>query len=998
MGAPDPYDITITNQDGDTVGYVFDWGEEQPHIVTSNPPEIPVGTSANLTTAGGEFSARDASPPYPVSVNNWQDGAGQNSYDKEKSSPDAFKASHWMDVSDEGHFEIGPMQLLMADATVKNVVGVANGALYCAFTPAGSDPRNQIRALGRYVCVAGSSAGDYLSDTADTSFVVTDATDLAAVTAGQATKLAATYSIAIGDFLFCPRHRELLKVTNVSGTTITVSRGQGGTTAAAHTAGEAWWGFKWVSVDLNGDFGNYECTAITSHGGFTYAAIYTPGGTDSGGVYYGAPLDTANLWASYAATTNVVALASCAGYLCGVRQGLGSPDTTTAGYWTTAGVWTIASVSAATSTNPLAVIDHGLTGYDSTSVLTAGLSAINNWVYWVTTDGQERSNIYRYQPGTAGSFALVASLPQGFIASSAIGHLGNLYIGGWTDQQYVDPDNVSEGRYKGSLYILAGESDLVHLVTWGGKDETGDVRVRGLAPNGPDIHVMTTSDVRIYNVERSAWWHYADISNGSVSGETGDIPWTTNGFVYDPTDSDGVEPDDTGSCTGDYTTMTKDTATSPALVITDGDSYSDGYSLTISGKHDKIFECASNKWARWTVDGIPALDRGTLDVEFGNGLSAAGTFVVAGANKEVRVRCFAPLPSSGPVPSNPPDMQFALGFYDSGAYDYINSSAFAQTQWVQSGDMVIFQYRDFHMRVTLSQSGANLYIDGDLIQSMPYDRLKTVTGADASKVWFSVGWPGVTQTNTTSERIGINSIKFTPDEVYPPDYVSTPTITDMKGIAVYEGRTIVPAPGLGVNWIDPRFQHDTAWLQTSDSSHHMGTVEKFFSSVDVQHSPLTSGQSVLVTVYVNGVAAGSATNSTPGSKTTTANMNASGKSISVKTTLMDTDNQNGQRSWAYRLRVNDVTANFFPPNSRLIHSIVLNCRQGVTMSNNQTWDHDPDTAIHHILDIADAGEVCRVTDRTGTYDAHVDKAQFAEGKGTNYGGVVGALSAQVREL
>jgi hypothetical protein len=997
MGAG-PYNLKIENADGDSFGYLYDHSEVSAARTKSAPPDLPVTTSTGVTEANSQFSGRDAAPPYPVSVNNWQGGAGQRSYNMKNADQDAFKSSYWMDVSDEGHLEIGPLKFLLADTTVKNIVGVANGALYCSFSPAGADPRNTIRALGRYTAIAGSSAGNYLSDTSDTSLIVTDATDLTAVTSGQKTKLASTYSIAIGDFLFCPAHRELLKVTNVAGTTITVSRGQGGTTAIAHTAGETWWGFKWVAVDLNGDFGAYDCTAITEHGGYTYAAIYTTGGADAGGIYYGPPLDTADLWASYAATTNVVALASCAGYLCGVRQGVGSPDTTTAGYWTTAGVWTVASVAAATSINPLAVAEHALTGYDNTSVLTAGLAAINNWVYWVTTDGQERSSIYRYQPGTAGSFALVAQLPQGFIASSAIGHLGNLYIGGWTDQQYVDPDNVSEGRYKGSLYIISGESSLSHLVSWGGKDETGDVRVRGLAPNGPNIHVMTTSDVRIFNVEKGAWWHYADISNGSVYGETGDIDWTSNGFVYDPTDSDGVEPDDVASCTGAYTTMVLDTATSPNLVVTDGDSYTPPASLNTP--HDKVFTCSSNKWGRYTVDGPPATDRGTLDVEFGNCLSAGGTFLVAGANKEVRVRCYAPLPA-GVSASRPPSLYLSIGNYSTGSYVYSNSAAFQQTEWVTSGGLLIEIYRVFSMRITLSASGARLYIDGDLVQEMPYDSLKTVTGSDATKTWWAIGWPGVTQTNTTSERIGINSIKFTPDLAYPPDYVSTPTVTDMKGIAVYEGRTVVPAPGLGVNWIDPRFQHHTAWLETSDSTYHMGTVEKLFSTVDIQHSAIIPGQSVSTTVYVDGVAAGSATNSSSGSRVTTANVSRAGKFISVKVTLTDTANQSGQRDWAYRLRVSNVTAKFFVGNSKKVRQVILNCRRDATMRNGRAWDCDPDAAIRHVFDIAEAGEVCYVTDKWAD-NTHVTigNIELVEGydDANRYDSLCGTLVFEMREV
>jgi len=972
------YDIALTRRSGESFAYMADWDLKEPIVVRSQPPELSVGTSAGITEAGGEFSARDASPPYPVTISNWQDGAGQDSYDRKASSPNAFKSSYWMDVSDDGHFELGPMALLFADTTVENIVGIGNGAAYASFHPAAADPRKQLRALGRYTCVSGAAAGDFLSDTADTTLVVVAATGLNAITKGQAAQLDQTHDIAVGDFLFCPVHRELVKVTNVNVLTITVSRGQGGTSASAHTASETWYGFKWYPVLFAGVDPTEHVSALTSMGGYTYTAFHDRG-TDGGSVWKGAGVSTADSWVSYASTPNVVALTSCAGYVCGVQEGYGATKLTTAGYWNTAGTWVAASVAAATSANPVATASNGLLGYTSTAHATAGLCAINNFVYWVTTDGASRSHIYRYQPAIAASFALVASLPPGFVATGAVTEFGNLYICGYTDTQNTDPDNATQGRYKGSLYILAGDSELSHLVSWG--DSTHDYRAKGITALGPYLHILTNEDVRVWSIEHAGWWHYADIQMGSTYGSSGAINWDANGFTYNPATNGDKIPSTAGSCTGAYTVMATDTSASGTFTQT----------VDTSGGGVKYLRltASANAWRRYTVAGIPAADKGTLEFQLKSGanmhIRRTSEIILAGSSKEVRLRITA----SATDGTTWDTVKFSLGTYDGANYTDVS------TGWMSTINTA-------HVcRLTLDGGGANLYINRAAALSVPWANLKTVAAPNTSKVSFSVGWPTETVALDGALLSTWMLFRFTPDGSYPPSYVSTPTTTDMRRISCYEGQTIVPAPGVGINYIDPRFQNSTGWLETSDSAFHMGSVNKQFSSIDVTHSAIIdSSQTVTVYAYIDGVLAGAADNSTRGDTTTTLTLGAMGKRINVRVALTDSRNSTGNRAWAYRLRVYDITARFFPHNAKKIYTITVNCRTGVVMRNSHLWGQDPDAAIRHIFAIADNGEICGVSMLWGDFEARLADVEFVQGKSESdrYNKLVGDVTFRMREV
>lgn len=938
------FDITIARgESGDTYGYMFDWGEEgsAPASIESNPPDVSVSTSSGLTQAGGPFTARDAAPPYPIEVNNWQDGAGQESYDTVDASSEAFRVSRSVNVTQSGHFELGPRVISFDDTWMKNRVLAALGTFWAGFVVDDTDPRNQLRFLHRYTLTAGSSVGWRLEDPANTGLTVLDATDIPDLSISEtldAPIKQATAACTMGDYLYCPVHNEVVLVTNVSTNTLTVARGQCGTTAAYHTSGETWYGFNWTPVAFANTDPTQILSALATDGKYVYAAFHSGSGSD-GTVWRGVASDTAwDAGASdyWSAANNITALAYCGGYMYGAQDNLSG--VTSAGYFTSA--------------DPAVYTPITLTGALTPGVSTAGLTGCGNFVYWAVTDGISRSWVYRIQHSSSDTFELVTEMPTGFVATCLYQHLGSLYIGGYIDSLYTTAASSNLPQYEGALYRVNvdGSSERIVRLRLPATDEPVDTRIKGIASSGPYLYLLANEDVYLYDTQHDGWHHYADTETATSSGATADIDWTAQGFVYlgdgipaegedDPfVYDDNILTERTGWELGSTGYM------DPAEVVVTQSS-SSGYDYSMYGH-----VVNAGKYHRWTVSDLPTTVA-TLEVSFNNLSSQAGCIVIGGTDKEVRVQLQG-VNVGGVVKY----YKVYLGYTTNPTSKTVSNYSYRSTGQLSA--------ETHTARILFSSSGARVYIDGTLSLSADYAEL--MDSIYPNTVAWSVGWPGNAQSDNNKEFIhftGGSGLRFTAAGAYPPDYTGgTLVTTSMKDIAAMQGVAIVPVPGDGTSsgagtyggW-DCILQNEVApsgWLETSDSAFHMGSTDKFFTSVVVEHSDLKTGQTLAVTPYIDD-ATQSSVSGTQATTSTTAIVNTKGKRIRVRVNLTDDD---PNRPYEFRLRVYRITARFFTENSPNVHTYYLNCREGVQTRSGRPWGTDPENAIRHLFSAAASGE------------------------------------------
>lgn len=984
------YDLVIHRSDKPSFGYMFDWGDENasPASIESSPPDIPVGTSSGVTQAGGPFTARDAAPPYPIEINNWQDGAGQMSYDRNDSSPEAFRSSQNVDVTQEGHFELGPRIIHFPDWHISNKILAALGTFWAGFTPdTAHDEPNSLRFLHRYTVTSGA-AEKYLATAAETVLSITPSTNIPdlAIPENLAAPLAGNLTLnQMGDYLYCPTHNEIVHVTAVSGGNLTVERGAAGTTAVAHTAGETWYGFNWTPVGFAGTEPTQKLTALETDGRYVYAAFHAAG-TDNGEVRYGTAVDDADAWAVFAATNNIVALCFCGGYLYGAQDKYNTGAVSSVGWFNTSSSNTYTQIS--------------LDGAIAQGAKTAALVGAGNFAYWVVTDGTSRSWVYRVQHSSTDTFELVGEMPHGFIATCAHTHLGNLYVGGYVDMLATTAGDTNLPRYEGALYLVGADNAIERVVKLRSfyDEQTYDSRVKGLASSGPYIYILSNEDVYVYDAIHGGWSHYADTLTSEVeSEETIRLDWLANGFFWDNFGVYARVPD-----------FAKVIETNYPAWDTDSDGWVDvgkvvvdtvaGADFKVIGRMDdrgvpcSVYHVEAKKYRRWTIDGLPT-DAATAELYCGELKSQAACINICGTNKEVRVELQG-LVSGGEVTKH----IVRLGTMtnpDGDVGDYIYRSATLNKAW--------------HMyRITFSGAGARVYVDGAQVLSASYDELRNVSGDDATRFRFAVGWPGNAQDNLVDEEVSFGQVKFTADGAFPPGFSSSTvlTTTGMGDIATMQGVTLVPVPGDGddiggLDYINAQEIAGSGYLETSDSAFHMG-VEKYFTSVTVEHSPLHAGQGLTIVPYIDDAGVGG-TAATVGESLTVADVSATGKKIRVRVVLSDDD---PDRPYDERLRVFRVTSRFFPANSPRLHTYYLNCREGVQCRSGHDWGEDPEEAIRSLFEAADSGEVVEMeslftaNQPDGREKARIQKVMLYQGPADlrRYDRLSGTCMVEIRKV
>jgi hypothetical protein len=215
-------------------------------------------------------------------------------------------------------------------------------------------------------------------------------------------------------------------------------------------------------------------------------------------------------------------------------------------------------------------------------------------------------------------------------------------------------------------------------------------------------------------------------------------------------------------------------------------------------------------------------------------------------------------------------------------------------------------------------------------------------------------------------------VRYTNGGAYPPDYVPGTQLVTPNTIAVKDGIVYVPLPDSYLMVCDPMMVASSGWLETSASTLKQGTKLKQFSTVDVVHTPLASGQTLTTEVDVDGSTAGLLVEAGPTtSPVSTVTVNTQGKRISTRVSLADTETW---RPVSMRLQVTDITEYFTPLPQGATYTFIFNCSDRATLRNGKPYDIAPDVALAHLSD--SVGKTVTVESIYGSFSGYV--AAFSE--------------------
>ena len=910
------YDLLITNGDERT-GFMLDRVVDNFSGREKKTPPLQPGTPANSI-----YSARDTEPPYPIEYKDWRAGAGQKLFDGEDARKNAFYVSSNMAVHEEGSFELGPARWLFPyDTMAAGAVGqisnlaITHSKIWAAFTMTTAVNGSQLKRLTHYAkAQSGAHAlGTYTDTLLD---------------------FANTTGITLKCFAYCPTHGEIIRLDSAASSEYTVTRHIGESDAdwaarnaiapVVHTAGETW------TIMQTEDMAaasppSAPCVALASDGEKVYASFHTTGSAN-GDVYCGtaAGAETDD-WVVFSTADSIIDLAYCNGVLYGVQVYYTGAVVTSmkVGWFSAAGVFTPIVGSA--------VLYPAATH--------AALAVCDNFIYWITA-APGGSFIYRVQHSTEDTFEQVQKFPVDFTATCAYGGEGNVYVGGHTDTGFLYASDVTSHRKEGSVYAIIDGSNIRKLCRITGPDDK-NYSVLALGPTNRFINILTKEAVYRYDLEVGGYHHYADVptTTGTIAGQQ--ITWSTESWEY----ADGFFTD--ASHPADFLEQQNDVT---MQFIEDWD---DCWAVEINAK---------NAWDYFYKDEAGFTSSFTVRAGFKHPQSQGGHIFASDASRIMGV--------------------WIRGAMVGGALDHCeikflkwNGTAFTPiTLGPYDADTV------FDLWMTLDPvQGAQLWINGSLESTIAYTDLRPVEAGsswkwrNASHIGWGVGWPGYgTATDSITERMEFISLAWATAGAYPYGYVGGTAVTASKIITGLAGELYMPMPSSYLAFITPRLQATSGSLETSETTIETGTKNKRFSSVDVVHTQLQTGQSLIITPIVDGVSLTPATISGPSTETTplvnsTVVINAQGRKIRVRVELLDTL---PGRPTLQRLHVYNITAFFVMLPTNGTRTFVVNLQGGAKLRDGRTpYDVDTQLAIDRLYEMV--GNTVSIESIHGNFTAYV---------------------------
>lgn len=150
---PDKYDVQLTNEDGDSCGFVlYSDADTPPWAWKIEPTQLPTNNSQQ-TDNGDLYDIRDANDYWRITYTDWCRGAGQATRDEADALPSKFWDAQRVNTETPGSFTLGPGLVSYVtspgDIEGKSIAALKNSdgdpVVFSSFTPAGSDPRATIR-------------------------------------------------------------------------------------------------------------------------------------------------------------------------------------------------------------------------------------------------------------------------------------------------------------------------------------------------------------------------------------------------------------------------------------------------------------------------------------------------------------------------------------------------------------------------------------------------------------------------------------------------------------------------------------------------------------------------------------------------------------------------------------------------------------------------------------------------------------------------------------
>ena len=943
-----PYDVVVETAGGEFVGYMLHWGADNPPIsIETQPPELPIGTSVDLSGSPVKFTARDAAPPYPIVIEDWTHGQGQDSYDYEDSHASRYAYSRCIDVTQRGHFELGPMPMLLEHSAIQTYVISANDTFVAGFTPNQSGS-NYIDQLRYFVVARFKLSGEYLPNTTNTTITIApgylDAQgNLTCAKPAEFSLPATTGNHIIGAKLYCPVHDEIVTITaRVSNATFTVERGE---IPQAHTADCLWALMTWIPMTYTtGEEPSSSSlvSGLATDGDQIHVAITAPG-ANSSALYRGrvpeSPSTSGDLARQASSVPAITSLHVAAGYLWGVSYT--STSGLTAGYFSgSPPSWNQVTLSGA--------MPRG-------AVADAGLASTDNTVYWAVAcaaNDRHKSFVYAmYNDGSSWKPKLVAELPTGFAARSICSSLGKIYVGGAMMNDQVYAGDTDYPYSTGYLYRVSddGAIELAASLRVNSRYNQPPTAIEGMVDGGGFIYLLAQGDVYVYDLSTGGVSHYSDapvnaqqVFSGTNVWYYDKSQWAAAGFYYLPqklpTENQAIlsTRDDLDTDSDGYLDSSKVSTTN---------SSNPGLSATVESGVLKL-SVQANNWYRWKIAGCANGSEHTVGFMVNYMYSEAGCFVIGDATHEVRVFMRAPTNAAGEVQK-----------YQIGLGEVANPSV-GVTEYIWKENMHDLAIAGFTAYVSLDGEGAELWVNGRKLQEVPRSRLRYCDSLSMESVWFSVGWPGLAETfdNKKKEKIYYTRMMMRNDGAVPDpsvQYGSTMSSDIHHLIAFDSGVLGVCCPGTGFGISDNSLIVGDGWLDTSETALHTGSLRKFFVDVIIDHSAVQDGQTLTGIAYVDGVPVASGT-APIGSEQTTIPVLLSGERIYVGVNLSDPMQD---RPYPHRLRVYRITARFYPSSSQPLINMVLNCREHVQRRDGRNWGQDPEYAIAHLFNAASSGEL-----------------------------------------
>jgi hypothetical protein len=672
-------------------------------------------------------------------------------------------------------------------------------------------------------------------------------------------------------------------------------------------------GTTWQSVPYDGVDPEESISCLATDGEYIYAAFPT------GGIYRVKDSDgdndlTDETMAQWDDEQGIVKLCFSGGYMYGAKS-------TSVGYFTAAPAWD--QISPA-----------GL----APSLTTFGLVPSNNWAYWgMTSQGVSRVARVQYD-GTNEWYEDVCEFPSGFVGTCMASYLGNVYVGG-----YYECSTSSVGQ--GAIYLIS--SDTATLLTTIGdnpdyaidpSDISNDNRVWSLSPYGKDLYILTTRKVLRWDLDDGGWVHVMDVAQGTSSSLT----WITT----DDVDYAGTAAPASGTWTATGTGSVSNSG-GELIIATKTGNYRT-YTATLAG--DDALDNSVGTTMQVKVDGI---------------VGSAGEFGFDDGTREARVRIWRSGLSDYPV------WNVSLGEYYDSAWHYTEGYYYSTLD--VATPLVI---RLTCKGTAAFASGAKLYVNGTLVNSLPSGLLKT--SAAANTVYFGGGWDD----STVGGIIHYDYVYISDDGAYPAGAEYAPStlgsITAMDNV-IYCGIN-------GVGHVKSASTYATSgWLRLSTSAAKSGSLEKTYHAIIVDHEPLRNTESITCSWYIDGVYSGGDAGTTSSSRTIFA-VNQSGHNISPVITLATSDGITTPI-------VRGITVTFSFARYR-VHSYVLDCRAG---AEGGAWRYDPELAVEHLFTVAEDGGFFE--DRfAGSYLGAVETCELIQAERSERGTIEGLVQLVVKEL